>query len=110
VIDKYPIPELPDAEYERMSPDRQHKYNQKIGAKDEYTRAKKAYETAMSLWGPAILTVIGIIGIAVFFLGLILIAVAIIWAFFRVAARSQAYQRYKDAEVDLKAAIAAEKE
>lgn len=106
MIDKYPIPELPDAEYDRLTPEQQHRYNQKIAAKDEYTRAKVAYETAMSLWGPAILIVIGVIGIMVFFLGLILIAVAIIWAFFRVAARSQAYQRYRDAEAELKSALA----
>jgi hypothetical protein len=101
---------MPDEEFNRLSDSEQRNYNRKIEAKDEYNRAREAYDTSMSLIGPGILTVIGILSIPLFFIGLLLIIPAVIWAFLRVSSRAQAYARFRDAETDLKEAIAAEKE
>jgi hypothetical protein len=103
------VPELPsisDDDWEKLSDAEQTRYNRLVGLKDEYNEARTNYETSMSLVGPAVLAVIGIPCLLFFYFGVILIIAAIIWAFFRVASRSQAYLRYKDAESALRAALA----
>jgi len=111
-MDKYQIPEMEDGEYAALTDEQQRQYNRKIDLKNTYNAAKADYETSMSLWGPSILIIIGVpgivlvlFGLAQFLIGLIPVFVGIVWAFYRVAARSQAYQRYRDAESELRVAL-----
>jgi len=107
------IPEISDEDWEKLTPEQQDKYNRRIDAKDEYGEAETEYFKTMSLQGPIGLGICGIIigtlGIvSIFFLGIatLFFILAIVLAIIRVAARSHAYQRYKDAEAALKSAIA----
>lgn len=100
------IPKISDEDWEKLTVEQQRSYNHKISLKSDYNFAKANYDTSMSLLGPAILGVVGVLLIMVFFLGIPIILIAVIWAFFRVASRSQAYQRFKDTEAALKATLA----
>jgi len=95
----YPIPEIPDDEWDNLPDAEQDLYNRKIAAKNEYTYARDAYNSSMSFLGPAALMVLAA---PAFVLSPILAAIlgifAILWAIVRVISRSHAYQRYRDAE------------
>jgi len=107
-LEKYKLPELSDEVFESLSLEQQRSYNRKVLAKSEYNLAKENYDTSMSLVGPVICIICGLfLGIFEIYLGGLVI-IGIIWAFFRVASRSQAYQRLKDTKAELNAAIDAD--
>jgi Flp pilus assembly protein TadB len=99
------FPEISDTEWEKLTPEQQDSYNNKIELQNEYFEARDAYYNLMSLKGPAILFIIGIILFFIWIIAVSFVVVAILWAFYRVIGRSHAYQRYKDAESDLKSAL-----
>jgi hypothetical protein len=93
---------MDDEEWDRLTPDEQDAYNDRIDAEDELSEAKEKYDTSMSLGGPALLGILGIVFGGIFFPAFLIIVLAIVWALMRIVARSQAYQRYKDARENLK--------
>jgi uncharacterized membrane protein len=104
--DEYPIPEIPDKEYESLSQEQQHAYNQKIKAKRRYNEAKEDYDKSLSMGWPVLLIFMGIILTFVFsVIGLVLIIAAVIWAIIRLVSRGHLYQKYRDSEADLKAEL-----
>ncbi|MEN6442846.1 MAG: zinc-ribbon domain-containing protein [Methanoregula sp.] len=107
-LEKYRLPEISDAIFDSLTQEQQRSYNRKVLAKSEYNLAKENYDTSMSLVGPLICIICGLLlAILEIYLS-ILVIIGIIWAFYRVASRSQAYQRLKDTEAELKAAIDAD--
>ena len=116
--DWYPtIPSISDKDWASLTKQEQDRYNEAVDAKNEYIAAKINYATSMSLAGPVVFLIVGMIccllfGALIFgyLLQMILFAIIIIsaavWAIIRVAARSHAYLRYKDAETALKVALA----
>ena len=103
------LPSSEDPEWDSLTPEQQDTYNEKIDAENEkidadneYDEAKKLYNESMSLKGPVVLGIIGILFGGIFLPALLIIVLAIVWAIIRVAGRSQAYQRYKDADAALK--------
>jgi hypothetical protein len=107
MTDNYPLRHYTDEEWKKLSDDEQDRHNRKVEAKDEYTEAKEAYETSMSYTGPLILFILGILGSFILgvYLAIGVLIIAILWVVIRVISRSHAYQRYKDTEKELKAAI-----
>ena len=94
---------MDDEDWDKLSPEEQDAYNNRVGADTELLAARTAYDASMSLKGPAVLGVIGFVFIPFPWLALALIAIAVFWAIIRVASRSQAYQRYKDAQAAVNA-------
>jgi hypothetical protein len=94
---------MDDDDWDKLSPEEQDAYNDRVDADTELLAARTAYDTSMSLKGPAVLGVIGFIFIPFLWLALTLIVIAVFWAIIRVAARTQAYQRYKDAQAAVNA-------
>jgi len=101
--------EISDEVWDSLTPEQQDAHNERIDADDEYEKAKELYNESMSLKGPFVLGIIGFIfgtfglGLGAFlFIGALCIVFAIIWAIIRLASRSQAYMRYKDAKDAIK--------
>jgi len=91
-----------DSDWDLLSPEQQDAYNERIDADNEYDEAKELYNKSMSLTGPFVLGIIGVVLLGIYFIGLLPLLLAIVWAIVRVAGRSHAYQRYKDADATLK--------
>jgi hypothetical protein len=104
----YPVPRIPDKAWNYLTDEQQDAHNQKVEVINEYNDAKDQYDTSMNLTGPTLVFVIGIIMGVIFsgFLILVAIIIAALWALVRIAARSHAYQRMKDAEVKMKSVLA----
>lgn len=102
------VPEISDEDYNKLLLPEQDEYNARIGAANELTHAQENYEISMSLWGPALMAGFGLLFTPIFGLGIPFIIIAIVWVFYRVTGRSHAYQRFKDAENNMRDVFAAQ--
>jgi hypothetical protein len=111
IVKRRTITEISDKAWEFLSSEEQDNYNHRV---IELDRAKDAYDKSMSLLGPIAVGLYGFfdtfillglweyISIFTIAISLSIFAFAIIWAFIRISSRFHAYQRYMDAQNDLK--------